>query len=94
MVDGSQLWVSAMSPVSQRVLFTTDRGYAGIGQAELKEGDEVCIFHGAATPFILRKEERDENFKPRHVLVGECYIHGLMNGEGLEMAPSKPIILI
>ncbi|KAF2029305.1 HET-domain-containing protein [Setomelanomma holmii] len=42
-------------------------------------GDILCIVMGAAVPFVLR---------PLHGgyrLVGECYVHGLMNGEALKM---------
>jgi hypothetical protein len=94
MAHGSERWTAAWSPVIERVLFTTDRGYAGLGPPGLKEGDAVSILCGGATPFILRNGIAGENSKLRHVVVGECYIHGLMNGEGLDMAPSNPIVLI
>jgi len=38
----------------------------------------VCILLGAPVPFVLREEEDCA------VLVGECYVDGVMNGEGLE----------
>ncbi|RFU27159.1 hypothetical protein B7463_g9184, partial [Scytalidium lignicola] len=82
MVHGSERWTAAWSPVIKRVLFMTDRGYAGLGPPGLKHGDAVSILYGGATPFILRNGTAGENSKLRHVVVGECYIHGLMNGEG------------
>ncbi len=48
-----------------------------------QEGDMVCVVFGAKTPFILRKQEDN------YVLVGECYMHGLMNGQALEMEGFK-----
>ena len=40
----------------------------------------VTIVHGAAVPFITRREVEEGVSK----LVGECYIHGIMHGEGLK----------
>ena len=43
------------------------------------QGDLIAIFLGAGTPFVLRKSDAGV-----HVVVGECYIHGIMNGEALQ----------
>ena len=43
------------------------------------EGDIVCIISGGKTPFVIRP---DGNGAYR--LVGECYLHGLMNGEFMD----------
>lgn len=72
---------------SRRVFFTRNL-YLGIGPPGIREGDEACILYGAATPFIIRKREGGGYF-----LVGECYIHGLMNGEGMRLGEEKEIIL-
>lgn len=39
-------------------------------------GDKICLLFGAVVPFVLR-ESSDGYFK----LIGECYIHGIMDGE-------------
>jgi hypothetical protein len=51
----------------------------GIGQVPkyAQSGDEVWIFLGAKVPFVLRR------VGPRYILVGECYIHGIMYGEAV-----------
>jgi hypothetical protein len=41
-------------------------------------GDQVAIFYGCKYPFLLR-ECCDGTYK----IVGDCYIHGLMDGEAL-----------
>ena len=43
------------------------------------QGDLIAIFLGAGTPFVLGKSDAGV-----HVFVGECYIHGIMNGEALQ----------
>lgn len=61
-----------------RRLFTTATGYVGIGPQDALQSDVICILFGCSMPLMLR--EVDGGFR----LVGECYVHGLMNGEGLE----------
>ncbi|KAF2144178.1 uncharacterized protein K452DRAFT_154350 [Aplosporella prunicola CBS 121167] len=58
-----------------RRLFVTQKGYIGIGPPCLREGDVVCVLANAIVPFVLRQNG------PYHKLVGEAYVHGIMNGE-------------
>ena len=55
----------------------TRSGYMGLvpGTAQLE--DNVYVVAGAQTPFIIRQSGLD------NLLVGECYIHGIMDGEAL-----------
>lgn len=42
----------------------------------MRPGDVCHVFQGARVPFILREAE-EQMYK----LVGEAYLHGIMNGE-------------
>jgi hypothetical protein len=96
-----RMFDEAIPHVGNRVVFTTANGYAGLGPHGLKKGDRICIILGAATPFIIRESElveRTGNKDMVHgdgmfVLVGECYIHGLMEGEGMMMGEVQDIVL-
>ncbi|KAF2474923.1 uncharacterized protein BDR25DRAFT_255455 [Lindgomyces ingoldianus] len=58
----------------------TQRGYVGIVPGLTEVGDTVLIFKGGRVPFLVRKSmERPQAYR----LVGQCYIHGIMNGEVL-----------
>lgn len=60
----------------------TKNGYVGVVPNMTKVGDVVAILKGGRVPFVLRRSgERDGAFR----LVGECYVHCLMNGEGLSL---------
>jgi hypothetical protein len=61
-------------------LFRTDHGHLGMGHASARPGDEAWILCGAPTPFLLRPLGDG-----RYRLVGETYVHGLMDGVGLLM---------
>jgi hypothetical protein len=62
-----------------RVFFTTKNGYMGLGVAGTRTGNIVAILRSGRTPFILRKT-RDQSI---FTLLGEAYVHGLMNGEAV-----------
>jgi hypothetical protein len=64
-----------------RRFFVTKKGYFGIGPAELEEGDEIYILAGGKLPFVLRPlpESQPDTFE----LVGDCYVHGIMDGEAV-----------
>lgn len=93
-----------MGACKGRALFITEDGVTGLGPNMARPEDKVCVIHGCRVPFIIRRiEERKvwisegnmilENY---YVLVGECYVYGLMNGEAVknEKAEAKDIFLI
>lgn len=56
----------------------TQRGFVGVAPPAVQEGDAVAIFDGGVVPFLIRPStKKPEAFR----LVGECYVHGIMNGE-------------
>lgn len=63
-----------------RSFFITKTGYYGLGPWITKPGDECGILKGARVPFVLRRESGQVAAK----LVGEAYVHGIMNGELLK----------
>jgi len=90
----SSIFASALLVnLTGRQAFVTDNGYAGLTFPETMEGDAVCIFLGANTPFILRKNLSREGEQVTYQLVGESYVYGLMDGEGLEMGKVEEIVL-
>jgi hypothetical protein len=61
----------------------TERGLAGVVPALSQVGDTVVVLKGGCVPFILREDNE------KWSLVGECYIHGIMRGEGLGLPGIK-----
>ncbi|KAG4437372.1 hypothetical protein IFR05_007136 [Cadophora sp. M221] len=53
----------------------TKGGYMAATSYDTEHGDVVVMFEGFRTPFILRKLGDDWK------LVGDCYVHGIMDGE-------------
>lgn len=44
----------------------------------MRKADVTCLLYGTNVPFVLRKVDRG-----RCTIVGEAYVHGLMDGEGI-----------
>lgn len=55
----------------QRSFLYTDRGYYGLGPANARRGDVVCLFFDAKTLFVLRPTAA-ETQTDHYRLVGEC----------------------
>jgi hypothetical protein len=66
-----------------RCLFTTEKGYIGLSPSRIQARDKICIFPGCPLPLALR-EDGAACFQ----LVGECFVLGIMDGEGLDMLGS------
>ncbi|UJO16226.1 uncharacterized protein CLAFUR5_04851 [Fulvia fulva] len=58
-----------------RSFFITKQGDLGLGPWIAKPGDQCFVLRSARVPFVLRTV-REGCWK----LVGECYVHGIMNG--------------
>lgn len=50
----------------------------GVGPDITRAGDLVVVFFGGRVPFILRQHE------DCYALLGECYMHGIMDGEAID----------
>ncbi|KAJ4360961.1 uncharacterized protein N0V89_001530 [Didymosphaeria variabile] len=49
-----------------------------------RSGDRICILQGGRVPYLLRPQTDGT-----YVLVGECWVQGLMHGEALELPGYK-----
>jgi hypothetical protein len=75
-----------------RKFFVTRTGYLGLGPCGTSPGDEVYLISGSKVPFVLRKvedletvsPENDSSSYPVYRVIGDCYVHGIMDGEALE----------
>ena len=69
--------------MARRLVITND-GYIGMTPYRAKKGDLICVLLGCSIPVVLRKRENErlEGFiGDSYEFIGECYLHGFMNGE-------------
>lgn len=64
-----------LSTAFSRRLMQTTKGYIGLTHALSQAGDCICLLNGCVVPVILRRRAS------RFTVVGEAYVHGIMNGE-------------
>jgi hypothetical protein len=66
-----------------RIHDTADRKLIGIAPLESQKSDIICIFYGCSVPVVLEPQPNG-NYR----FVGECYVHGVMEGEAVDPIPS------
>jgi hypothetical protein len=71
-----------------RTMMRTEKGYIGLAPAWALADDRIVILKGGAVPFVLRAAP-DGCWQ----LVGECYVHGIMNGEAFDAKQCTDIVL-
>ena len=61
----------------------------GLAPEGVQDEDLICIF-GCSVPVVLRKIVSDEMTGEHHYgLVGDRYVHGMINGEAFTMQQTK-----
>jgi len=61
-----------------RKFMWTKEGRMGLAPAAADINDKICVFFGGQVLYIIREVEEG-----KHEFMGECYVHGLMDGEAL-----------
>ncbi|KAI9683490.1 MAG: hypothetical protein M1822_006030 [Bathelium mastoideum] len=69
------------SALCGRSLLLTESGRVGLVDGSSQVGDQIYVFSGGQVLFCIRSDAALG--RQRHKLVGECYIHGLMDGEAV-----------
>ncbi|KAI0449282.1 heterokaryon incompatibility protein-domain-containing protein [Xylaria acuta] len=70
----------------------TAQGCIGLAPATVRPGDLVILCKGGKKPLIVRASYNEPNQK-RFTLVGDAYLHGIMEGEAWNEQNCYPIIL-
>jgi hypothetical protein len=68
--------------------FISSQGYVGLVPSHSKPEDVICIFYGCVKPFVLRRS--GSGFE----LIGEAYVHGIMDGEFVERKHDSEIFTV
>ena len=76
--NAARAYIALRKHSTNRRFFTASSGYIGTGPQIMQPGDIICDLVGGLTPFVMRTCDKDE-----WILVGPCYVHGIMEGEAL-----------
>lgn len=69
-------WRQMVTRSSGRKYFVTQHGFLALGPPNSSPGDVIAVILGLDTPFVLRYIGQS-----RYQIVGEAYVHGIMDGE-------------
>jgi hypothetical protein len=67
-----------------RSFLITAKGYLGLGSRNRQPSDLICVLRGGTVPLTLR--QRGDGY---HELVGEAYVHGIMDGNFVREAKRR-----
>ncbi|KIW14732.1 hypothetical protein PV08_07516 [Exophiala spinifera] len=74
----------AVDVLAWRRLLSTKTGRMGLAPAGARLGDSIAILLGCDMPLVLRRRDNGG-----WIVVGECYVHGVMYGEGTVLGHDK-----
>jgi hypothetical protein len=69
-----------------RCFFATEKAFIGVGPYETKKGDDCVFLLGGEVLFVLRNGNEEQ------VLIGDCYIYGVMDGELLHLRKHERLV--
>lgn len=73
---------------SPYVFCVTERGHIGMAPELSEVGDKIVLLHGMEVPYLMR------GGSGRYQLVGDAYVHGIMDGEGLDVESTEEDLTI
>jgi hypothetical protein len=63
--------------IMSRRLMSTTFGRIGVAPWAAHQGDVICVLPRCSVPLIIRPEGNGACYR----LIGECHLHGIMEGE-------------
>ena len=64
-----------------RRLMVTSWGHVGMAPSRAVKGDVLAVLFGCSVPVLLRPRNQE---RTSYAFIGECYVHGYMNGEAIQ----------
>ena len=78
------MYESLIGMMENQTFFITKWGYIGIGPPDTCAGDQIWVFKGGNVPFVMRDVGAERNEQSQLTLVGDAYVHGIMDGEAMD----------
>jgi hypothetical protein len=78
------LYESLVGMMENQTFFITKSGYIGIVPPDTSPGDRVWVFKGGNVPFVMRDAGAEGKDQPQLTLVGDAYVHEIMDGEAMD----------
>ncbi|KAI0468437.1 heterokaryon incompatibility protein-domain-containing protein [Xylaria cf. heliscus] len=86
----NEFLVDTRARTVNRRMFYTESGYIGLGPRLTWDGDRVFLVKGSRTPLLLRPQPQEGKWE----LLGDCYVHGIMQGEAFDETKCGEVVVI
>ena len=90
----SPWYVFCLKNLHSRRPFVSETGYVGLAPSLALPGDQIVIFLGGKAAYVVRRTVTEESSGVYYRLVGECFAHGIMYGEHMELGPEVRTFLL
>lgn len=84
--------------IAGRRFFVTTTGRLGQASLGARVGDGIFVAVGAQLPFVVRETgtsvSGDAGAGSTYTFAGDCYLHGMMDGEAFEGGDAEEIGLV
>jgi hypothetical protein len=75
----------------RKLFISKEEGWLGLAPMQAEVGDRIALLEGGDVPYILRQKLGEEN---EWEIIGDAYVHGIMDGEGWKPDELVDIILV
>ncbi|KAF5868701.1 putative heterokaryon incompatibility protein [Botrytis fragariae] len=74
----------------RRFFIAKEPRWIGLVPMDAQIGDQLFLLEGGKVPYILRRMKGKEEYK----IIGDCYVHGIMDGEEWNSDKLEDVILV
>jgi hypothetical protein len=75
----------------RKLFISKEEGWLGLAPMDAEVGDRIAILEGGSVPYILRQKCGQVN---GWEIIGDAYVHGIMDGEGWNPDELVDIVLV
>jgi hypothetical protein len=76
----------------RRLLVSDNDRWLGLAPMDAQVGDKIVLLGGGKVPYILRPKDGAET--GYYELIGDAYVHGIMDGEAWNPELLEEIVLV
>jgi hypothetical protein len=80
-----------VATAGRKLFISKEEGWLGLAPMQAEVGDRIALLKGGNVPYILRPKLGEEN---EWEIIGDAYVHGIMDGEGWKPDELVDIILV
>lgn len=83
--------VSIATTMRRLMVEEREHGWMGLVPQDAEEGDRIAVIDGGKVPYILRPSKEEPG---SWCLIGDAYVHGIMDGEAVALSERREILLV